>query len=119
MSRAYSMSIEVSGHDPARKRAIRKAADAEWSFDSWDEFDGKLIASGDGSLGGGETEEQFAERLTLAAWRANRGYCRVEVSATCLEDLPCETHSLDEDDYQRLVAGKGERRRQVPGRAQP
>ena len=50
-------------------------------------------------MGGGESEEEFAARVTHAVWKANGGYCEVEVTATYLEELPYTTHELDEDDY--------------------
>ena len=55
------------------------------------------------SFAGGETEEEFTERLAVAIWRANGGYCEVIVNATFLENLPYEIHTLDEDDYERLI----------------
>jgi hypothetical protein len=104
--------VEVSGYDPAKKVAIQAAAEQEWPFDDWwfagDEDDGAatMHASGQNSLCGGETEEEFTERLSFALWRANGGYCRVSVDATYLENLPYETHELDEADYARLIRGE-------------
>jgi hypothetical protein len=107
MSRFYLMSVAISEHDPAKVKAIQAAAEAEWSFDDWgsgaDAPGGTLYASAEGYLAGGETEEEFTERLSLAVWRANGGYCRVSVDATYMENLPYETHTLDEEDYARLV----------------
>jgi len=72
------------------------------------EVDKKLSAYGEGLLGGGETEREFTERLSVAIWRANGAYCEVSVNATYLEELPSETYSLDEDDYARLIQGTAE-----------
>ena len=83
MSRFYEMSIEVSGHDPAKVAEIQAAAEQEWPFDNWwfagDEDAATMHASGQDSLCGGETEEQFTERLSLAIWRANGSYCHVSL----------------------------------------
>ena len=110
MSRFYEMSVEVSGHDRAKVAEIQAAAEQEWPFDDWwfagDDNAATMHASGQSSLGGGETEEEFTERLSLAIWRANGGYCHVSVDATYLENLPYETHELDESDYARLIDGK-------------
>ena len=107
MSRFYEMSVEVSGHDPAKVAEIQAAAEQEWPFDDWwsagDDNAATMHASGQGSLCGGETEEEFTERLSLAIWRANGGFCRTSVDATYLENLPYETHELDEADYARLI----------------
>jgi len=109
MSRFYEMSVEVSGHDPAKVAEIQAAAEQEWPFDDWwfageeDDAAATMHASGQDNLCGGETEEEFSERLSLAIWRANGGYCRVSVDATYLENLPYETHELDEADYARLI----------------
>lgn len=105
MSRFYNMGLEITGYDPARKEAIIDAAHEEWSFEAcWDGGDENAICSyGEDYLCGGESEEEFTERLSLAIWKANGAYCEVTVDATCLENLPFETHCLDEDDYQRLM----------------
>jgi hypothetical protein len=106
----YEMGIEVSGHDPAKVAEIQAAAEQEWPFDDWwfagdDDDAATMHASGQGSLCGGESEEELTERLSLAIWRANGGYCRVSVDATYLENLPYETHELGEADYARLIHG--------------
>ncbi|MBN2579377.1 MAG: hypothetical protein JXB10_10330 [Pirellulales bacterium] len=108
MSRAYSMTVEISGHDPARKEAIQAAAEAEWPFekDCWTDNGEKMNVFGDGQLCGGEMEEEFTERLSLAVWRANGAFCEVVVDATYMEELPHETHFLNENDYARLLKNK-------------
>jgi len=124
MSRSYAMTVDISEHDPAKAAQIRAAAEKQWPFnpddwwfsdsnDDWefsDDDNGRLSAamhaSAESSLCGGESEEQFTERLSLAVWRANGRYCRVAVDATYLDELPYETHSLDEDDYARLLKRK-------------
>ncbi len=90
--------------------AVKQAAETEGTFDDWFlDDDSVLTASADDRLCGGETEEEFAQRLAKAIWAANGDYCRVEVNATYLDQLPYETHCLDEDDYRRLVAPPGGR----------
>jgi hypothetical protein len=102
------MRVEITGHCPERANAVRKAATKEWEFNDWTDPDGQLTASAEGQLFGGETEEQFTERLSVAIWQANRAYCNVTVDATYLESLPYETHCLDEDDYARLIGRQQE-----------
>ena len=117
MNRSYSMHVTARGIDPKRVQRIKRAANGGWKFDDcdWCFSNGEndngvavLTASADGNLCGGETEEEFAERMAKAIWAANGGYCLVEVVATCLEDLPCETYSFDEEEYARILwpAGK-------------
>jgi hypothetical protein len=108
MSRYYAMSVEITGHCNDRADAIKAAAGQEWPFDDWFSREDTLTASAENSLCGGESEEQFTERLSLAVWRANEAYCDVSVNATYMEELPCEIHCLDEDDYARLI---GERQK--------
>jgi hypothetical protein len=103
MSRHYEMSVEITSFQPERTDAITAAAGEEWPFDDWNEYEGKLTASAEDSLCGGESEEEFAERLSLAIWKANTGFCEVTVRATYLEELPYEEHCLGEDDYTRLM----------------
>jgi hypothetical protein len=106
------MSVEISEHDPAKAPQIQAAATEQWPFSDWwfsgdeDQVSAAMHASAQHNLCGGESEEQFTERLSLAIWRANGRYCCVVVDATYLESLPYETHSLDEDDYARLLKRK-------------
>jgi hypothetical protein len=104
MSRYYDMGVEIQGYDINKEGQIKKAAEKEWPFTGWWCSDnGVMRASAQDSLCGGEMEEQFTERLSLAIWLANDGYCEVVVNATYLEELPYETHTLDQDDYDRLI----------------
>jgi hypothetical protein len=104
MSRYYEMQVTIRKADPARTQEIQDAASDEWPFEDWNlEDDGRIWANAEGSLVGGESEKEFAERLTKAVWTANGAYCNVEIVATCLENLPCEVYSFDEDDYQRTM----------------
>ncbi len=106
MSRYYSMTVRITKPDPSRINAIKEAAEFEWdTFENWDSIEGDVLMSfGEGSLYGGETEDAFADRLTRAIWSANGCFCEVGVIATYLDDLPYEEYSLDEDDYNRLMA---------------
>jgi hypothetical protein len=98
MSRSYEMTVEIEKYDPERQQEIQDAAHEEWNFsDCWNAYNGQLSASGYSSLGGGETEEEFANRLAAAVWRANGGPCEVRVTATCMEDLPYESYSFSKD----------------------
>lgn len=103
MSRKYEMSVEIAGCPPHRIDAIKAAAGQEWPFDDWYEDEGMLTASAEGSLCGGESEEEFTERLSLAIWKANGEFCEVTVNAYYLEELPYEVHCLDQEDYERLL----------------
>lgn len=107
MSRQYEMSVELVGCRPERVDAIKAAAGQEWEFTEWHDQEGTLTAAAEGSLCGGESEEEFTERLSLAVWKANGAYCEVTVNATYLEDLPYETHCLDQSDYERLLRSQG------------
>jgi hypothetical protein len=102
------MTVQVSGYDLAKVSQIQAAAGKEWPFEEWGlsgsvHDDPGMQASAQDSLCGGESEEEFVERLSLAIWRANGSYCQVVVDATFLENLPYETHTLDETDYVRLI----------------
>jgi hypothetical protein len=97
------MAITISGFNKAKRNVIEEAATKQWGFEDWSEYGKQLSASGDSNLCGGETEVEFAERLSLAVWKANGKFCKVEVNATYLEELPYETYELDKDDYKRLV----------------
>ena len=107
MSRAYGMEVAVREHRKNKVDAIFRAAKQEWHFKSQEkrEVAGAMVLVLDyaeGYLCGGESEEEFADRLALAIWRANGGYCEVTVHATYLEDQPMESHLRDEEDFERL-----------------
>jgi hypothetical protein len=102
MSRYYEMSVEIRGYNNSYKTNIVSAAEEEWNFDNWYEHENYLNASGQSNLCGGEGEDEFATRLAKAIWKANGGFCNVEIIATYLEDLPYENYTFDEDEYNRL-----------------
>ena len=104
MSRSYSMHVRVRDVAPERIQRVKQAANDAWDFDDWHEWENSISSCADVSLCGGETEDEFAERLAKAIWAANGGYCDVEVVATYLENLPCETYSFDEDQYAQLLS---------------
>jgi hypothetical protein len=110
MSRWYGMAVRITGFPSTAVDEIKYAAEAEWPFEDWagDGQADELTSYAEEDLGGGELEAEFTERLALAIWRAAGAYCEVTVDATYLEDLPCETHSLDEDDYTRLIVGRAD-----------
>jgi hypothetical protein len=106
MSRYYEMYVEIDGYNPNLRAEIEDAASQEWTFDDWSALKGPLdksdriptlTAGGRSNLCGGESEDEFAHRLTVAIFRANKGRCKVRVTATYLENLPCETYEFDEE----------------------
>lgn len=110
MSREYEMIVQVTAFESSRRKSIEKACCEEWPFEPEGfsvEKNGDnalvLMARAPGSLCGGESEEEFTDRLAIAIWKANQSYCEVEVQAFYLEDLPYEQHVREEDDYQRLM----------------
>ncbi len=108
MSRRFEMTLGIQGANPDRVEAIKKAAEHEWPFEDWDDRAGledptRFLNYAEGTLAGGETDDAFAARLAKAVWEANGGYCEVEVRAVYLDDLPCETYTFDEDEYEELV----------------
>ncbi len=105
MSRSYEMIVIVRGADPARMEAVKEAAQSCWDFEDWFPLtveDGQQ-ARGYGELVGGEQEDEFANRLAQEIWTANGGYCEVEVRALCVDDLPYESYTFDEDDFEELT----------------
>ena len=106
MSRYYEMTVEISGHNPEKESHIKTAAEDMWPFGEWwSSGVGDIRASAQSNLCGGEDEEQFTERLSVVVWQANGGFCEVVVNATYMDELPYETHTLDEGDYARLMQG--------------
>ncbi len=104
MSRSYNMTVTIRDVAPERVQRVKQAANDEWDFDDWHEHENFISACVAGYLCSGETEDEFAQRLAKAIWNANGGYCEVEVVATYLEDLPHETYSFDEDQYDQFLS---------------
>lgn len=103
MSRYYSMTVTIK--NPTNIEATKEAAESEWNFSDWHENEGCLIATEEGHLAGGESEEEFAARLSEAIWEANEEYCEVEINCTYLEEIPCETYTFKEEEYQEYLKG--------------
>ena len=68
----------------------------------------KFLTGGEGSLCGGETEEEFTGRIAEAIWDALGYYVSVTVTATYLENLPCESHCREEEEYAGYLKCKEE-----------
>jgi hypothetical protein len=115
MSRLYEMTVRVENFDTSKKEKIIQECANVWPFaiDDWwcrDGFDRTgtagyiMSATAEGSLCGGETEDEFSERLSKVIWSANEAFCGVSVIATYMEDLPHETYDMDFEDYERIMA---------------
>ena len=113
MSRWYECAVEIKDYKSSRLKQIERACCEEWEFSPDDfirertdplkrRYD-KVIATAQGSLCGGEQEHEFAKRLTMAIWKANGGFCFVEVRTVYLEELPYETYTYDEDDFKSMT----------------
>lgn len=115
MSRNYEMSVKVVGYNLKRDEAIEDAIVNEWDFESFEHYknrEGKMemTSFAQGQLCGGETEQEFADRLAKAILKANGKPCYIEIGQTCLEDLPVETYFYDKEEYKALV-GKAKSKR--------
>lgn len=109
MSRAYKMEVEIMGYNKNLEEQIIEAAGKEWYFpDDWDIDDGgaaNIMTNGSQSyLAGGEDADEFTRRLSYQVWRANQGFCKVHVVSTYMEDLPCEEHDADEEEFELQFA---------------
>ena len=105
MSRYYEMGVEILGHDPEKEDQIKKAAENEWPFGNW-------WSSGEGNMQASAQDWLCWRRNRRAVHRAfvrgdlagqRRLSAKSSVNATYLEELPYETHTLDQEDYDRLI----------------
>lgn len=107
MSIFYEMTVTITGYKPIRKDKVIEAAMAEWEIDDFFDSDTNAIqGTGQSNLCGGESEEEFADRIAAAIWKANKGPCEVEVHATYMENLPCDTHTRGAKEYAVLMKSK-------------
>ena len=107
------MSVQIEGVAPRRARYVKRVAAREWPFEEWDGDKRTLRSYAESYLAGGEDEDQFADRLSGAIWKANKGFCHVSIDATYLEELPYESHHRGEDAYRAWLRKeqKGKERR--------
>ena len=107
MSRSYDMQVIVKKFDMDRINEIKEACKNEWSFEDMDIYqmdaDPMIIGNAEDNLCSGETEDEFADRISAAIWKANNGYCPITVRAMYLEDLPYEIHERVHKHYQRWL----------------
>ena len=117
MSRRYDMDITVKGlkekaHMALADEAISSHWNASYGFlepiEGDEPFRWLFFTGGEGSLCGGETEEEFTGRIAEAIWDALGYYVSVTVTATYLEDLPHETLSMEEEEYAGYLKCKEE-----------
>ncbi len=125
VSRYYDMSISIEGYQKEKQAKIVKAAQEMWpGLDTLDQSarfmaadkGWVMFAGGEGSLSGGQKE--FAQEFAQAIWQANQDFCRVEIEATYLDDLPFETYSFGEEDYQKTVEAEEKQPDQTQERAE-
>ena len=111
MSRRYEMDALIRGYEPEDREILKGLCMEEWEFEDAFEtlpeqaLDGRieLHMTGEGFLAGGESEEEFARRLSHNVWRGLGYYCEIEVRATYLEEIPYETHFQGPDEYEKWV----------------
>lgn len=109
MSRSYHMHFKISGFDPTRRSLIEDVLGEEWEVEvapdsqSWLP-ENTIMADGESRLCGGESEEEFTDRIARRVWTVNGGFCLVEVVATCLDNIPCETHTRDIEAFDKALA---------------
>ena len=99
MSRYYDMGVEIPGTIPAKRTEIKKRQRTNGLLTIGGLRAKEIMqASASDWLCGGETEEQFTERLSVAICAPTAVFAKSSVNATYLEEFPYETHTLDQDD---------------------
>jgi len=99
MNTMYRFNIKITGHAPVARAAIEDALNRVWPLDFDCDENGEIEGVGDDVLCGSMDEHAMVDDFAAAVWRANGGPCEIDVTATCLEDLPHERYSRDDEDY--------------------
>jgi len=102
------MSIIVEKYNEEKVNEIEEAINSNWNLNDFSVYNNELYAVGENNLCGGESEEEFANRMSKAIWEANDAYCEININATYLEDLPYESYNFDEEEYKEYITEKGE-----------
>lgn len=114
MARCYGMDVLVEVIPENKWLYVKKALEDAWfgklaqdAFET-NTYDGSHYFQQyqEGVLCGGESVEEFVDRLTYAIWDACECYVPVIIRATYLDDLPSEEHELNEEDYDEYIKGK-------------
>lgn len=108
MSRTYEMDVVIRDVLPSDVRAVKSAAQDVWEFQNWYYHNRELSAFGVSTLTGGESEDEFADRLAETIWDVIDKFCTVEVKAFYLENLPCEDHVRGADEYEEWQVGRSQ-----------
>jgi hypothetical protein len=100
--------MEVTIKDVAENKleAVKDAAREEWGFREWDQIENMLVSYHENQLCGGESEEEFVNRLAAAVWDAHSGFCEISVDLTYLEDLPIQNYIRSATAYEKYVDKK-------------
>ena len=98
------MQVNITNYNSENLQAIKNAWESEWAGEDQSKYNIDkdnhcLQFTAEGFLYGGEAEDEFADRLAVAIWKANKGYCKLDISAIYLEDNPRNIYSYGEDDY--------------------
>lgn len=106
MSRPYEMHIRITDFNLLKQEYIDEACDVEAGFPTLalglpnEQGEPMRLEAGVCvNLCAGETEQEFAARLSHAVWEANEGPCTVQIRATCLESIPFETYEYGTEQY--------------------
>lgn len=86
--------LEVVSEQWSKPEKIRKIENGRYLF---------LEASAESYLCRGESEEEFAKRLSVAIWKKLGRYVKVTIDALYLEESPNDSYELSEFDYKRLL----------------
>lgn len=86
--RHFRVQLYVSGHKHIKWPKIMNATAEIFPFRGWWNGDKVTSAEAFDDLEGDEAEGAFAERLTLAIWKANGKRCEVEIFMTPLSSAP-------------------------------
>ena len=112
MSNRYGISVELKRYKKDRITEIKSAVNELWPFEEWRESKhwghGRPVLEAkyaESNLGGGQEEGEFADTVAKAVWKANGGYCEVNVALAYLEDLPATVYARDKHDFERLKEG--------------
>lgn len=105
MSRSYNMNVTVGELVGDEAQTIDEVLEMECGAEEAGfVFDKQYNCNFDMNLCGGETEDQFADRISASIWKALKHFYPICVTATCLENLPVEEYPMDEEDFKRLTA---------------
>lgn len=108
MSRAYLMNVRISGVNEVQTIKLNELFAMVYGAenDGYLAKDNSFNVDFAYNLCSGETEDEFSCRVSKDIWETLNGYYPIDVHQGCIEYVPYEQYSMDEQEYIEIMGNK-------------